>query len=382
MRSLARVPWLPEPPRPADRFPVRISRGRWAGALVVAGAVLAGSLVALPLFAPGMAATARADGPTLGSSPKTPTPVRTPRITPTPRATGTPPPGSRRLVIPGVTVAEQPPPTPSPTRPADQRPLAPAPTLDALRARMQRAIDTFAVGGTYAIAVTDLQTGETASVNGKQPQISGCVMNIFVLIAAMQDVSWGAYPASRVQTLVANTLWSSDAASARQLYAITGGGNALKGVRRVQSMADALGLRDVFIDHPPGYPNESLGLDANNWVTAEEVNQMLAALYHGKLLDEPHRTQFLDAMTRVRPELNYLLGSGVTGLVSHKNGFLFESGGWVDNDAGIVRFTRGGREYAYAVTFLSMDVDSYLGDVILGQSLTRMIWEHFSSAYP
>ncbi|MBK6663467.1 MAG: serine hydrolase [Thermoflexaceae bacterium] len=358
---------------------MRYSRGRWAG-LMAAVAVLGGLLAALPLFVPGAAPAAHADGPTLGSTPKTPTPVRTPRITPTPRATRTPGPDGRRLVIPGVSGADQP---PSPTAtPAISRPLAPAPAMQGLRARLQAAIDSYAVGGTYAIAVTDLQTGEMVSVNGRQPQISGCVMNIFVLIAAMQDASWGAYPMSRVQTLIANTLWSSDAASARQLYGITGGGAILKGVQRVQSMADGLGLRDVFIDHPPGYPNESLGLDANNWVTAEDVNGMLAALYGGRLLDEPYRTQLLDAMTRVRPELNYLLGSGLTGLVSHKNGFLFEGGGWVDNDAGIVRFTRGGREYAYAVTFLAMDVDGYLGDVVLGQALTRMTWEHFSAAYP
>ncbi len=355
---------------------VRIARGRWSG-VVAAAAVLAGLLAALPLFAPGMAAEAHADGPTLGPAPKTPEPGRTPRITPTPRATGTTVAG-RRLVVPGVASADV---TATPVAP-DSRPLAPAASLESLRARMRQAIDHYAVGGTYAIAVTDLQTGETVSVNGGQPQISGCVMNIFVLIAAMQDVSRGVYPAARVETLIANTLWSSDAASARQLYGITGGGQVLKGVLRVQAMADALGMRETFIDHPPGFPAESLGRDANNWVTAEEVNGMLAALYRGQLLEDPYRTRLLDAMTRVRPELNYLLGSGVTGLVSHKNGFLFEGGGWVDNDAGIVRFTRGGQEYAYAITFLSMDVDGYLGDVVLGQALTRMAWEHFSSAYP
>lgn len=347
------------------------------GSLLFLGLVVLGLIVAVVAMRPEPAA---ADSPFV-PAPPTPGAVRKRSPTPTPRPKPSATPTGLRLVLPGVTSADLPPPTPTPTAPVSARRFVPAPHLEELRQRMQAAVDGYGVAGAYAVAVTDLQTGETVSVGGSRIQIAGCVMNLFPLVAALQDAEWGVYPVSRVDALVAQTIWHSDASTARTLYGITGGGDVLRGVQRAQSMADALGLDSVLIDHAPGYPSESLGIDANNWLSAEDVNRLLAALWRGELLSEPYRTKLLDQMTHVQPGLNYLLASGQTGLVSHKNGFLYEGDGWVDNDAGIVRFTRGNETYAYAITFLAMDVETYRGDVALGQSLVRMAWQHFAGVY-
>jgi hypothetical protein len=86
-------------------------------------------------------------------------------------------------------------------------------------------------------------------------------------------------------------------------------------------------------------------------------------------------------MQDVMPSLNYILAYNPRGRVSHKNGWLYEDGGWVDNDAGIVRFTSNGTEYAYAFTFMSQDVESFKAEVPLGRQLARIASDWFHATY-
>lgn len=266
--------------------------------------------------------------------------------------------------------------------------IPPPPPIDpaflALEEELQAAIDGFWVEGDYAVAVTDLQTGHTVGVNASRPQLSGCVANYFGILTVLVDVQEGAYDLERVDALIRATIWSSNATTARELYRIAGNGDVLAGVARAAGIANGvLGLDAIVLDHPPAYPGESLGVDENNWITAAAVNQALAALYHGEVLDEPLRSYLLDAMVAVKPGLQYLTASTPGGVVSHKNGFFpMWGGGWVDNDAGIVRFERGGVEYAYAVTFLSQNVSVRLGDIPLAQQLMQLTWEYFDKRYP
>jgi len=48
---------------------------------------------------------------------------------------------------------------------------------------------------------------------------------------------------------------------------------------------------------------------------------------------------------------------------------------------GIVRFDRDGREYAYAISFLSDYVETKCGDINFGQRLSRLAWAYFDSKY-
>jgi beta-lactamase class A len=255
--------------------------------------------------------------------------------------------------------------------------------LLALQEDMQRAVDATSMPGEYAVAVTDLQTGETVSVNGDVQRLSGCVMNLFVILQVVRDLQDGRYDVRRADALIAATTWSSNAATARDLYALAGDGDVRRGVERVDAFVrDVLKLEGVTIDHPPLYMADSIGRDYNNWVTAEDVNRALAALWNGDILQPKWRDYVLEHLATVKAGLNYLTAYVPEGTVSHKNGFLEADTGYVDNDAGIVRLQRGGAEVAYAVTFLSQEVPVKYGDAVLGQQISRLAYDVMAARYP
>lgn len=304
------------------------------------------------------------------------------------------------LLAPGCAQAQDPPPasgdaaqapaSPTPAPPAPT-PVPPTPTLPpppewiALEDRLARTVAASPVDGRFAVAVMDLQTGHLLSVNGNRPQRAGCVVNLFVLLTVMRDVAAGRYPLETVDALLDQTIWSSNSVTARELYGIAGDGDVLDGLRRVRALIHGIpGVRQTVLDHPPSFVDETLGVSVDNLVTAEDAVHALAALYHGKILAEPWRTDMLDRLTAVYSGLNYLLASVPADAVSHKNGYYYEplDDTWVDNDIGIVRFWRGGQEYAYAMAFLSEGVPVELADVTLGQRVARLVWEYFQEAYP
>jgi len=302
--------------------------------------------------------------------------VETSATQPSPEAT--PPPTLAPTLTP------EPEPTASPT--PEPKPFTEAARIGQdmldLQAAMQAAVDAYWVPGVYAVAVTDLQTGETVSVRGRERQLSGCSMNLFVLYQVAADVAAGLYPLETVDTLVRATTWSSNAKTARDLFLVVGQGDGVEGVKRVQALIASLELQDVLIDHPPAFHEHSLGIDFNNYVTAESMNRALAALWAGEVVNGEMRDYLLNVLVEVKPGLNYLTAVVPEGTVSHKNGFFLGSNGYVDNDVGIVRLQRGDKEYAYAVSFLSEQVPSEYGDVHLGQQLGALAYEVMAARYP
>lgn len=282
--------------------------------------------------------------------------------------------GGYRIVVPGLAAGEA---------PVVDPPPSPPPGFDALLADLESTIAAYPVDGDYAVAVTDLQSGHTISVNGRRPQRSACVVNLFAIIQSLRDVEAGIYPLSDAEGLIRETIWASNATTAMRLYALSGGGDATEGVRRVATLLHGvLGLPEIVIDHPPAYGGYSLGVSDDNLATAEAMNAALAALYRGELLNGEYTAWLLEALTRVKPGLNYLtanLPSSAT--VSHKNGFFWAPDGYVDNDTAIVRFQSGGVTYAYAITFMSEGVAEEYDDIWLGRDLVRKTWEYFTAAY-
>ncbi len=275
-------------------------------------------------------------------------------------------------------------PTPVVTRtPVPEEPTTPAADLLVLQEELQAAVDGYWVAGNYAVAVTDLQTGETISVNGDVPHLSGCVMNLFVILQVARDLEAGRYEVARADSLIAATTWSSNAQTARALYAIAGDGDATEGVRRVDALIrDVLKLETILIDHPPSYHADSIGRDYNNWATVLDTNLALAALWKGDVLSPQWRDFVLAHLAEVKAGLNYLTAAVPEGIVSHKNGFLEADTGWVDNDVGIVRLQRGDREIAYAVSFFSEEVPSKYADVVLGQQVSTLVYKVMAARYP
>ncbi|HKS90304.1 MAG TPA: serine hydrolase, partial [Tepidiformaceae bacterium] len=296
----------------------------------------------------------------------------------TPARTSTPPPTSTTgLSCP--TSGPPPSPTPLPTATATSSPTPePSPAtppmpegFTQLQTAMAQAVAQYQEPGTYAVAVTDLQTGETIGVNQDQELESGCIINLFVLMRAVYGAQQGQYPLETVDALVRQTIWASDAEAAHSLDTIIGNGDPVAGVAQVAAMIQGpLALPQVVLDHPPAYPAESLGVSADNLVTASAMNQALSDLYQRRLLEGEYRDYLLEAMTHVKPGLNYLTAAlPPEAAVSHKNGFYWTPAGWVDNDTAVVQFQGDGGAYAYAITFISNDVPEKYADIPLGQQL-------------
>ena len=276
-----------------------------------------------------------------------------------------------RVVVPGLAYLTG-------TSPA----APPTEGLTDLRAELAGAIGSASTPGDFAFAVTDLQTGEHISINGDRTQRAACVMNLFAIVAALRDVQAGFFPLEDVDALIRRTIYASDAVTGRALYERLGNGDVVAGVARVRELQrEVIGMQSTSLDHPPAFPNESLGLSADNLITAGDANLSLSALYHGQLLNEDLTAWLIDAMVGVKPGLNYLTAALPTeATVSHKNGFVALWDGYVDNDVAIVRFGPD-RQYAYAVSYFSERVPVQYADIPLAQSLVRMTWEYFSEAY-
>ncbi|HEX6031444.1 MAG TPA: serine hydrolase [Tepidiformaceae bacterium] len=254
--------------------------------------------------------------------------------------------------------------------------------LAVLQSELAAAVANTSVPGRFAVSVTDLWTGATASVNGDRVQRSACVMNLFAIILVLRDVQEGFYPLETVDATIRQTIWASDATAARLLYRQAGNGDVVEGVRRVAALQhEVMGLNSTVIDHPPAFGDESIGVSDDNFTTANEMNKVLAMLYGGDLLRSDLRDYLLEAMTAVKPGLNYLTGSlPDDATVSHKNGFFPAWDGYVDNDTAIVRFGPS-LEYAYAVTFLAEQIPTEYEEIWFAQGLIYKAWYFFEDRY-
>ena len=272
-----------------------------------------------------------------------------------------------RVVLPGLAAGE-----------AIPRPDA---GLVALSDRLAAIVSDALTPGRFSVAVTDLQSGETVGVNIDRPQLAGCVMNLFAIVATLQAVDGGRIALVDVDATIRQTIWASDATAARELFRAAGGGDVVAGVAVVNALLKELGMTSSLVDHPPAFVHESIGINSDNWITSRDVNQALAQIYAGQVLSADLTAYLLEAMTHVKPGLNYLTAI-VNGpaLVSHKNGFLWTSEGFVDKDAAIVRFGPN-LEHAYAITFLSEAVPVKYADIPTGQALVREVWEYFDETY-
>jgi len=258
---------------------------------------------------------------------------------------------------------------------------AAAPNPGLIQLRDELTAEIAASGINAAVAVTDLQTGESIDVNGETPRLAGCTLNWFVLLSVVIDLQEGRYPEGDVGTLIAETIYGSNPITAHALLIKTGG-SVPAGVTKINNLLARLGMRNSVFDHPPAYPDEYSLKGWPNIVTANDVNRALASFYHGAIVNIPWRDYLLDKMTGVKPGLQYLIPAGVSyGTVSHKNGFSWVPGGWIDNDIGIVMFDSGGVTYAYAISFFTQDVPTKYDDIPLGQAVSSMVWQYFVNRY-
>jgi hypothetical protein len=253
-----------------------------------------------------------------------------------------------------------------------------APGLGLVQLRDQLAAAIANSGFNVAVAVTDLQTGESIDV----PRHPGCTSNWFVLLASVIDLQDGRYPESAVGDLIARTIWGSNPITAREVL-IKSAGSVPAGVYKINDLMARLGMSSSLFDHPPAYPNEFSLRGWPNVITANDANRALAQFYHGGVVNWQWRDYLMEKMTHVKPGLQYLLPAGVgNGTVSHKNGFSWVSSGWIDNDIGIVTFNSSGGRRAYAISLYIQDIGTEYADISIGQTVSRLVWRYFANRYP
>jgi hypothetical protein len=257
----------------------------------------------------------------------------------------------------------------------------PAQDMLDLRFNIEQAIVSSRIN--TAVAITDLQTGETVDVRGSETRLPGCTINLFALIRVAVDLQRGVYAEPQPGDLIGQTINRSDPITARTLMKYwIGNGDLGRGMIEVNDFMHALGMTDTLMDHPPAFPHESLFGFVDNRITARDANRGLQALWDGRALDPGWRDYMLQKMTLVKPGLNYLIPAGVGygATASHKNGFLYAEG-WADNDIGVVWFERGGQRFGYAISFFTQGVPSKYADIPLGQRISSLSWQWFVGRY-
>lgn len=239
--------------------------------------------------------------------------------------------------------------------------------------------------GEHAVSVTDLQTGQTVSVNGNRRQLAACTIKIPLMIAIAQDIEAGHYTADDVDALVRSAMGPSNTAPARDLIGLVGNGDITTGIHRINQIMWDMGAANSLMTHPPGYYWMELGYaqshgTANNVLTTNDLNLVLGKLYHGKLLS-PELTEYVLWSMTIAPDwMNQSLGAPLPAGVSfyHKVGQIYEpSNTW--NDAGVVVFERDGQPYAYAISYLGSYGASWNEAYTHAIQVSEVTWHFFNS---
>ncbi len=256
-----------------------------------------------------------------------------------------------------------------------------APTWTGLRVELQSLVAGWS--GQNAVSVTDLQTNQTISINGARPQIAACTIKIGIIMVVAQDIEAGRYTAAEVDSLVRSMMGPSNTWPARELLRYAGSGDIGAGIRRVNALMNSLGATNSLLAHPPGYPDEDYGYgSASNVLTTDDLNLILTKLYRRQALSPSATDYVLWSMTIAPDWMDQSLGAPLPSgtRLYHKIGQLYQpENTW--NDAGLVVFTRNGRDYAYAISYLGSYGPSWQDAYAHAQSVSAAAWHYFDEAY-
>jgi beta-lactamase class A len=257
-----------------------------------------------------------------------------------------------------------------------------SPEMLALKDQLAQTIAEYqAVTGTdTAVAVTDLVTGETISVNGNTLHKTGCVINLFALLAATKEFEAGTASPYGLEWSFKKGIGGSFPPEVKNfLEAIYG--SYVTGTVKAQEYMTGWGMKTGKFDHVPYYGGED---PPPNILTALETNMILARLYRGELFNLDWtifaRQVLIDSFAYVDYILPKYLPWGAT--VGHKIGYHWDFDGWVNNDVGIVTFTGSdGQEKAYVISYFSQYAPSEWHGYSFGASLSADIWNFMGPRY-
>jgi len=238
------------------------------------------------------------------------------------------------------------------------------------------------VGGIdVAVAVTDLQTFETISVNGNAPHKTGCVINMFGLFAAVDQFQAGLADPSSSYYSIKKGIGGSYPPEVKNFLGAFFGSSDL-GVQRARELMSAWGLKVGSYDHIPYY-----GLSDDpppNVLTALESNSVLTRLWQRQLFNEQWTQYTITVLRDSFAYADYILPKFLpyAATTGHKIGYHWDYDGWVNNDVGIVSFTgTDGTEKAYAISYFSQFAGSEYIGYSFGARMSLLVWNTMGPKY-
>ena len=248
----------------------------------------------------------------------------------------------------------------------------------ALKESLTGEIQNFS--GDAAIVISDLNDGETVSINGNVKHLTGCTINIFPFLSVLEDLQNGKYQLD--DDLTYNLVQGIPLSQPRFVVPllIKSGRSFEGGIAKANELRERIGAKNSIMDHEPLYGGPESG---NNYFTAEDANLVLSKLYGGQILN-PEWTAFaIDILTQTNYTVDYIIPAGIPqgARVAHKIGWHWDPTGWVYNDMGLVIAENDGRKPAFAISFFSQ-YGSYEGSGSrLGAELAQITWQHFAQKY-
>jgi len=231
------------------------------------------------------------------------------------------------------------------------------------------------LGMNLAIAVTDLQTRVTISVDGREPHRPGCTTNQFAVYAVVEEFQKGNASPDEMGWYIRNSVDHSNPASTAAFLAHYFGSRE-EGERRVQQWMDENGVEGLY-DHVPTFFDGT-----NNMLMAEETNEVLERLYLGELFNDEWTAYTMDVLTY--NNFLYAIPSGVDAdaTVAHKIGYHWDVDGWVHNDAGIVMFPGDdGTQKAFVISIFTAKGAGQYSFAPIARDLTSIVYQHFRQGY-
>jgi hypothetical protein len=250
-----------------------------------------------------------------------------------------------------------------------------------LQGALKNEIDAYqaSTGTEAAVAVTDLQSGQTISVRGNVTQRTGCTIHMFALFAITSEFEAGRGNPESVASSIQIGIGASYPPQVRA-FLDTVFGDFHRGEQRGRELMSSWGMTASLFDHVAYYGTGT----QNNLLTALETNMALTKLYRGQLFSQQWTMYALGKLYDIKPTLNYIIPGQLPDVanVAHKIGYYADSDGWVVADAGIVSFDDAtGQRRSYAITYLSQRAPSEYAGYSFGAKLSRMVWDWMYPKY-
>jgi hypothetical protein len=249
--------------------------------------------------------------------------------------------------------------------------------LTAMIAEYKVSVPSIDVG----VAVTDLTTGETASVGGNVVHKTGCVINFFGLLSAVDVFEAGQGSPSGQEYSIRKGIGGSSPPEVRNFLGNTFG-NYQDGVQHARDLMASWGLKIASYDHVPYYGSSDN--PPPNIVTPLEMNSVLTRLHRGQLFDAEWTNYTISVLNDSYAYVNYILPKYLpsTATVGHKIGYFWDYDGWVNNDVGLVSFTGAdGQTKSYAISYFSQFAPSEYAGYSFGARISLAVWNFMAPRY-